>query len=561
MSLILGWAQYMKRFLAFGIFLLIFLSSYSVAYAGYITVSNVSFDPGTRTFSFDYISNPPIYSPNISKVAIHFSYPQTNGYTYLGAFSCTSIHCDLFNPQFADWIGLYFNSNLYPSGTNMQTVIYPDPYTGFLSQPFTMESIFPLGTYPTTTSTLSPDPVANGQYSGPVTVTLSASANSSIAHTYYRVDGGAQQTYTSPFTVSGTGNHTVVYWSIDINGNQESGKTRIFTINQPPAVDARGPYPVNEGGSVQVIAFGTDPENSPLTYAWDLDNEGGFETTGQEVSFSAVGHDGPTSKTIAVQVTDDGGLTATDQATVNVTNAAPSVGAITAPLEPVAITTVVNASANFTDPGISDTHSAIWEWGDGTTSVGTAAGGVVSGNHTFTLAGVYTLKVTVTDDESSSAQQTFQFVVAYNSSGGFVTGGGWIESPSGAYIANPAFTGKANFGFVSKYEPGATIPTGQTKFQFKVGDLNFDSTVYDWLVVAGPNAKYKGTGTINGEGDYGFMLTARDGQVNGGGGVDRFWFKIWENATGIVIYDNQLGSSDDADATDAIEAGNIIIHH
>ena len=57
------------------------------------------------------------------------------------------------------------------------------------------------------------------------------------------------------------------------------------------------------------------------------------------------------------------------------------------------------------------------------------------------------------------------------------------------------------------------------------------------------------------------MLTARDGQVNGGGGVDRFWFKIWENATGIVIYDNQLGSSDDADATDAIEAGNIIIHH
>ncbi|MGH8245431.1 MAG: hypothetical protein ACREUU_03260 [Gammaproteobacteria bacterium] len=44
--------------------------------------------------------------------------------------------------------------------------------------------------------------------------------------------------------------------------------------------------------------------------------------------------------------------------------------------------------------------------------------------------------------------------------------------------------GKANFGFVSKYLPGANLPSGNTEFQFKAGGLNFKSTAYDWLVIA-----------------------------------------------------------------------------
>ncbi len=84
--------------------------------------------------------------------------------------------------------------------------------------------------------------------------------------------------------------------------------------------------------------------------------------------------------------------------------------------------------------------------------------------------------------------------------GGFVTGGGWIMSPAGAYIANPALEGKATFGFVSKYNKGAKEPTGKTEFIFQTVDLNFHSSSYDWLVVAGHKAMYKGTGTINGGG-------------------------------------------------------------
>jgi hypothetical protein len=52
------------------------------------------------------------------------------------------------------------------------------------------------------------------------------------------------------------------------------------------------------------------------------------------------------------------------------------------------------------------------------------------------------------------------------------------HSPAGAYSANPALTGKATFGFVSKYQKGAATPSGQTEFQFHVASFNFQSTAY-----------------------------------------------------------------------------------
>jgi hypothetical protein len=80
------------------------------------------------------------------------------------------------------------------------------------------------------------------------------------------------------------------------------------------------------------------------------------------------------------------------------------------------------------------------------------------------------------------------------------------------------------------------------------------------LVVAGARAQFKGEGTINGGGRYGFMLTAIDGQVNGGG-VDKFRIKIWDKNNGaITVYDNQMGASDNSNPTTALGGGNIVIH-
>ena len=67
--------------------------------------------------------------------------------------------------------------------------------------------------------------------------------------------------------------------------------------------------------------------------------------------------------------------------------------------------------------------------GDNTTSAGVVTesegSGTVTGAHAYTAAGVYTITLTVTVDNSDdSAQSVFQYVVAFDPNAGFVTGGG-----------------------------------------------------------------------------------------------------------------------------------------
>jgi hypothetical protein len=89
-------------------------------------------------------------------------------------------------------------------------------------------------------------------------------------------------------------------------------------LNDAPTASAGGPYAVVEGGSVVVSASGSDPEGGPLTYAWDLDDDGSFETPGQSVTFSAGTLVAPAVATVTVRVTDNGGLTDVASTTVQV---------------------------------------------------------------------------------------------------------------------------------------------------------------------------------------------------------------------------------------------------
>ena len=90
--------------------------------------------------------------------------------------------------------------------------------------------------------------------------------------------------------------------------------------------------------------------------------------------------------------------------------------------------------------------------------------------------------------------------------------------------------------------------------------MNFHSNLYEWLVVAGARAQFKGTGTINGAGTFGFLLTAIDGQLPGGQGVDKFRIKIWDKIDDLVVYDNQLGAEDNGNNATELGGGNIVIH-
>ncbi len=241
---------------------------------------------------------------------------------------------------------------------------------------------------------------------------------------------------------------------------------------------------------------------------------------------------------------------------------APHIVNISAPLDPVQVGTHVTVSASFHDPD-SQSWSAVWDWGDGSTAEGEVGEGIVSGEHTYTVPGVYTLQLTITDDKDAADTGKFEYIVVYDPSGGFVTGGGWIWSPLGAFMEHPMIEGKASFGFHAKYKPGATVPSGQTEFFLHNTQLKFKSTSYDWLVVYADKAIIKGSGTINGLGSYKFILMAVDGDIPGRDGIDRFYIKIWyEDETGekVIVYDSMIGAWPTYDTMTPVGGGSITVH-
>jgi hypothetical protein len=246
--------------------------------------------------------------------------------------------------------------------------------------------------------------------------------------------------------------------------------------------------------------------------------------------------------------------------------AGPSLIELALSLNPTPLGSAVNLTATVSDVASGGTNIGLVEY--------SVDGGVawqpVAAEYNTTPAltvtaplalpvGVYNICVRGTDGAQNTTTSCGPILAVYDPDGGFVTGGGWITSPAGAYAPDESLTGKATFGFVSRYHQGSATPGGNTQFQFHAASLTFRSTSYEWLVVAGARAQFKGTGTINGAGTYQFLLTAMDGQRPGGGGADALRMKI-TGADGGLIYDNKMGSSDVGDDATVLGGGSILIH-
>jgi len=156
--------------------------------------------------------------------------------------------------------------------------------------------------------------------------------------------------------------------------------------------------------------------------------------------------------------------------------------------------------------------------------------------------------------------------VFYDPSAGFVTGGGYILQTADMNPTGPVGT-KANYGFNAKYKSNSNSTTlqGEVEFQFKP-NLNFHSTTLDWLLVTMTGTPYRaqiqGSGTVNGAGNYGFLLTVTDGGQN-----DTFRIKIWNKADPLnqpvvttYIYDDEPGRADNTYPLVPGTGGNIVIH-
>jgi pimeloyl-ACP methyl ester carboxylesterase len=177
-----------------------------------------------------------------------------------------------------------------------------------------------------------------------------------------------------------------------------------------PTASAGGPYSVDEGDSITLTAAGNDPEGDALVYAWDLDDDGLFETPDQSVTFSAAGADGPSTYIVWVQVTDSEGFSAIGQTTVDVVNVAPAVsGGPDVTIQPGA---VLSQAGLITDPG-PDTWTATVDYGDGTDVQPLAlTGSAFELNHLYSHIGVYSVTVTVHDDDDGKAADTVAVTVS-----------------------------------------------------------------------------------------------------------------------------------------------------
>lgn len=236
--------------------------------------------------------------------------------------------------------------------------------------------------------------------------------------------------------------------------------------------------------------------------------------------------------------------------------------------DPVGARSVVNGSALLTvtfEDEVAQSHSCIVDWGDGSlpdhfaaTEPTATSPGSCNGSHLYTAAGVFEVVVTVADECGEGVGATHRYFVFYDPAAGFVTGGGWIHSPEGAYPANPVLSGRANFGFVARYDR-KEVASGDTEFHLSAANFHFSSSSYDWFVLSGPKARFRGVGRVNGVPGYGFEITAWDGHSPGGGDGDRFRIQVWQGNPSNVVYDNLLGQADAADPT-PLGGGNIVIH-
>jgi hypothetical protein len=393
---------------------------------------------------------------------------------------------------------------------------------------------------------------------------------------------GAEVTLTAPTTADNCGvqsvsnDHpsssypvgiTTVTWTVtDIHGKTNTA-TQTVTVT-----DNEKPTWLTTAGSLNATVY--CGQNAALTAAQALapvavDNCSGvtsvIKTAGQFVSTGAGGAGTYTNTWMA---TDAAGNNSATVFTQVITVQGVSIDASASSFAIQNTQTTANLSATVST--LSGTPVAA----DVVTFTVTNSAGVVvaSGTENTSSSGIASLPVTISTFpigvykavaiSGSGCASSTAYLTIYDPNGDFITGGGWITSPAGALVGTTT-TGKANFGLNAKYKKGNNQVDGNTEFQFQAGNFNFKSSTLDagTLVISGAKATYRGVGTVNGSGNYGFVVVAVDGDENGGGGTDLFRIKIWDKSQGnTVVYDNNMGADENGLPTTALGGGSIVIH-
>lgn len=205
------------------------------------------------------------------------------------------------------------------------------------------------------------------------------------------------------FTPDDNGTYVVTLAATDKDGGTGSAFESIDVANVPPVV-ALGALPASSPEGTRITATGsaTDvPADQPtLQTTWSVTKGGQPYASGTgAIDFTP---DDNATYVVTYTATDKDGGTASESKTVTVTNVAPTV---TASGSIVGVRGQdLTLSASFTDPGILDTHTAVWTFDDGTTAAGTVdeAAHTVTVTHSFATEGTHYATVLVTDKDGGT---------------------------------------------------------------------------------------------------------------------------------------------------------------
>jgi hypothetical protein len=290
----------------------------------------------------------------------------------------------------------------------------------------------PTATYTVRVDATAPATTASGLVAGagsnwtnaPLVTLAATDALSGVAATYYTVDGGARQTYTTPFSVSTAGSHAITYWSVDNAGNVETAHNGFVNIDvvKPVTVATGLADTTTSAWHTAATSFtlaANDTGGSGLaTTNYTIDGGASAQYTGAPVPVS-----GDASHVITYWSTDAAG-NAEDTHTgyVNIDSKAPATTAATDPSGWTNGTVQVTLHATDSTSGLDttyyqvgagalQTYSAPFTVSDATqvSYWSTDVAGNVESHHTFTPQ-IDTQKPTASDDIAAGWQKSAQTV-------------------------------------------------------------------------------------------------------------------------------------------------------